>query len=138
MSAVGVTAVLVMPSIDRMADLGLSHVWEGKYSNVAAWYEHLKARPAFQAQIATSKPFHSSYSRRRRDNESKSGTARFTPDRFESSTHTEHLMKSAKHRLIPIAAAIAAAAVLVQPSWADHHDEHFHGDIGQTRRWQRR
>jgi hypothetical protein len=39
-------------------------------------------------------------------------------------------MKSAKHRLIPIAAAIAAAAALVQPSWADHHDEHFHGDIG--------
>jgi glutathione S-transferase len=41
--------VLVMPSIDRMADLGLSHVWEDKYPNVAAWYERLKARPAFQA-----------------------------------------------------------------------------------------
>jgi glutathione S-transferase len=41
--------VLVMPSIDRMADLGLSHVWDGKYPNVGAWYERLKARPAFQA-----------------------------------------------------------------------------------------
>jgi glutathione S-transferase len=41
--------VLVMPSIDRMADLGLSHVWDGKYPNVGAWYECLKARPAFQA-----------------------------------------------------------------------------------------
>jgi glutathione S-transferase len=41
--------VLVMPSIDRMADLGLSHVWEGKYPRVGEWYERLKARPAFQA-----------------------------------------------------------------------------------------
>ncbi len=41
--------VLVMPSIDRMADLGLSHVWEGKFPHVSAWYERLKARPAFQA-----------------------------------------------------------------------------------------
>jgi glutathione S-transferase len=41
--------VLVMPSIDRMADLGLSHLWEGKFPHVSAWYERLKARPAFQA-----------------------------------------------------------------------------------------
>ena len=41
--------VLVMPSIDRMADLGLSHVWGGKYPRVGEWYERLKARPAFQA-----------------------------------------------------------------------------------------
>jgi glutathione S-transferase len=41
--------VLVMPSIDRMADLGLSHVWEKKYPHVGEWYEHLQARPAFQA-----------------------------------------------------------------------------------------
>jgi glutathione S-transferase len=41
--------VLVMPSIDRMADLGLSHIWEDKYPGVSAWYERLQARPAFQA-----------------------------------------------------------------------------------------
>ena len=41
--------VLVMPSIDRMADLGLSHIWEDKYPRVGEWYERLKARPAFQA-----------------------------------------------------------------------------------------
>ena len=41
--------VLVMPSIDRMADLGLSNFWDGKYPGVSAWYEHLQARPAFKA-----------------------------------------------------------------------------------------
>jgi glutathione S-transferase len=41
--------VLVMPSIDRMADLGLSSIWETKYPRVTAWYERLKARPAFKA-----------------------------------------------------------------------------------------
>jgi glutathione S-transferase len=41
--------VLVMPSIDRMADLGLSNAWEAKYPGVSAWYEHLQARPAFKA-----------------------------------------------------------------------------------------
>jgi glutathione S-transferase len=41
--------VLVMPSIDRMADLGLSSIWEGKYPRVSEWYERLQARPAFKA-----------------------------------------------------------------------------------------
>lgn len=41
--------VLVMPSIDRMADLGLSTIWDGKYPAVAQWYERLQARPAFKA-----------------------------------------------------------------------------------------
>jgi len=41
--------ILVMPSIDRMADLGLSRVWEGRYPAVARWYERLQARPAFKA-----------------------------------------------------------------------------------------
>jgi len=41
--------VLVMPSIDRMADLGLARIWQEKYPRVAAWYERLQARPAFQA-----------------------------------------------------------------------------------------
>jgi glutathione S-transferase len=41
--------VLVMPSIDRMADLGLSHIWQNKYPNVGGWYERLQARPAFKA-----------------------------------------------------------------------------------------
>jgi glutathione S-transferase len=41
--------VLVMPSIDRMADLGLAHIWQDKYPRVTVWYERLQARPAFQA-----------------------------------------------------------------------------------------
>lgn len=41
--------VLVMPSIDRMADLGLSTIWESKYPRVTEWYERLQARPAFKA-----------------------------------------------------------------------------------------
>lgn len=41
--------VLVMPSIDRMADLGLSHIWEGKFPHVTAWYNRLQAKPSFQA-----------------------------------------------------------------------------------------
>ena len=41
--------VLVMPSIDRMADLGLATVWEGKYPAVTQWYARLQARPAFRA-----------------------------------------------------------------------------------------
>ena len=41
--------VLVMPSIDRMADLGLAHIWHDKYPRVTAWYEHLQTRPAFKA-----------------------------------------------------------------------------------------
>ena len=41
--------VLVMPSIDRMADLGLAHIWQDKYPGVTAWHERLQARPAFKA-----------------------------------------------------------------------------------------
>jgi glutathione S-transferase len=41
--------VMVMPSIDRLNDLGLSNVWEGKYPGVSAWYALLQARPSFRA-----------------------------------------------------------------------------------------
>lgn len=41
--------VLVMPTIDRMNDLGLSYIWEGKYPGVGEWYARLQERPAFQA-----------------------------------------------------------------------------------------
>jgi glutathione S-transferase len=41
--------VLIMPSIDRMNDLGLSRIWEDKYPNVTAWYERLQAKPSFKA-----------------------------------------------------------------------------------------
>jgi glutathione S-transferase len=40
--------VLVMPSIDRMDDLGLSYIWEDKYPRVSEWYARLKERPAFK------------------------------------------------------------------------------------------
>jgi glutathione S-transferase len=41
--------VLVMPSIDRLNDLGLSYIWEGKFPRVAQWYELLQQKPSFQA-----------------------------------------------------------------------------------------
>jgi glutathione S-transferase len=41
--------VLVMPSIDRMADLGLSHIWKDKYPRVTEWYARLQEKPSFQA-----------------------------------------------------------------------------------------
>jgi glutathione S-transferase len=41
--------VLVVPSIDRMADLGLAPIWEGKYPGVSEWYAQLQERPAFKA-----------------------------------------------------------------------------------------
>ncbi len=37
-----------LPSLDRMDDLGLSHMWENR-QHVAAWYEAIKARPAYTA-----------------------------------------------------------------------------------------
>ena len=41
--------VLVMPSIDRMNDLGLAYIWKDKYPHVSEWYAHLQAKPSFQA-----------------------------------------------------------------------------------------
>jgi glutathione S-transferase len=41
--------IIVAPLIDRMADLGFSDAWEGKYPRVADWYQRMQARPAFQA-----------------------------------------------------------------------------------------
>jgi len=41
--------ILVMPSIDRMADLGLARIWQDKYPRVGEWYAGLQARPTFKA-----------------------------------------------------------------------------------------
>lgn len=41
--------VLVIPAIDRMADLGLSHIWEENHPLVGAWYERFQQRPSFAA-----------------------------------------------------------------------------------------
>jgi glutathione S-transferase len=38
--------VMVMPSIDRLNDLGLSYLWD-QYPAVSAWYAALQQRPAF-------------------------------------------------------------------------------------------
>jgi glutathione S-transferase len=40
--------IIVAPLIDRMADLGMDHVWNEKFPRVADWYARMKARPAFQ------------------------------------------------------------------------------------------
>ena len=40
--------IIVTPSIDRMADLGYSDIWESKYRRVTDWYKRMQARPAFQ------------------------------------------------------------------------------------------
>ena len=41
--------VLVMPSIDRMNDLGLAYIWDGKFPRVSEWYARMQERPSFQA-----------------------------------------------------------------------------------------
>ncbi|MEE8333909.1 MAG: glutathione S-transferase family protein [Alphaproteobacteria bacterium] len=38
----------VMPTIDRMRDMGFAGMWETDRPNVAAWYARYAARPAFQ------------------------------------------------------------------------------------------
>ena len=43
--------VLVMPSIDRMADLGLSTIWEGKYPRVANGMSGCKRGPLSRRPI---------------------------------------------------------------------------------------
>jgi glutathione S-transferase len=40
--------IIVAPLIDRMADLGLSEIWTGRFPRVSAWYARMQARPAFQ------------------------------------------------------------------------------------------
>jgi glutathione S-transferase len=40
--------IVVTPSIDRMADLGFSSIWDRKYPRVTAWYTRMQTRPAFQ------------------------------------------------------------------------------------------
>lgn len=40
--------IIVAPLIDRMADLGMEHIWTDNYPRVSEWYERMKARPAFQ------------------------------------------------------------------------------------------
>lgn len=41
--------VLVIPTIDRMADLGLSYIWEQDHPRVGKWYERFQQRASFQA-----------------------------------------------------------------------------------------
>ena len=43
--------VLVMPSIDRMADLGLSHVWEGKYPRVRNGMTRASGQAVFSGDL---------------------------------------------------------------------------------------
>lgn len=40
--------IIVAPLIDRMADLGMSEIWQEKYPRVADWYDRMQARPAFK------------------------------------------------------------------------------------------
>lgn len=41
--------VLVIPSIDRMHDLDLSHIWQTDYPRVSEWYARFQERPSFAA-----------------------------------------------------------------------------------------
>jgi glutathione S-transferase len=41
--------IVVTPSIDRMADLGLGMAWPRTYPRVTAWYDRMQTRPAFKA-----------------------------------------------------------------------------------------
>lgn len=40
--------IIVTPLIDRMADLGMDHIWVGKFPRVSDWYQRIQARPAFK------------------------------------------------------------------------------------------
>jgi glutathione S-transferase len=40
--------IIVAPLIDRMADLGMDHIWRDKFPRVTPWYARMQARPAFQ------------------------------------------------------------------------------------------
>ena len=40
--------IVVTPSIDRMADLGFSSIWDTKYPRVGEWYARMQARSAFK------------------------------------------------------------------------------------------
>jgi glutathione S-transferase len=39
--------ICLLPSIDRLNDLGLSHIWERDYPEVTEWYERAQQRPSF-------------------------------------------------------------------------------------------
>jgi len=40
--------IVVIPTIDRLDDLGMAHMWGG-YPGVAGWYARIKARPSYAA-----------------------------------------------------------------------------------------
>lgn len=41
--------IIVAPLIDRMADLGMDHIWTETMPRVTDWYRRMQERPAFQA-----------------------------------------------------------------------------------------
>ena len=41
--------VCLVPTIDRMEDLGYAHMWEDGYPRVTVWWKAIKARPSYQA-----------------------------------------------------------------------------------------
>ena len=40
--------IVVIPTIDRLDDLGMAHMWQG-YPGVADWYARIKVRPSYAA-----------------------------------------------------------------------------------------
>lgn len=40
--------VVVIPSVDRLNDLGLARMWQGIYPRVTDWYTRFQARPSFK------------------------------------------------------------------------------------------
>jgi glutathione S-transferase len=44
--------IVVMPAIDRLADLGLATMWEDHFPGVTQWYARLRARPSFAKAYA--------------------------------------------------------------------------------------
>src|SRR5690606_32427028 len=39
--------ILVLPTADRMDDLGLSQMWSGSYPCVCTWYARIRERPSY-------------------------------------------------------------------------------------------
>lgn len=44
--------IVVIPSIDRMNDLGLAAMWQGRYPRVDDWYDRFQARSSFTKAFA--------------------------------------------------------------------------------------
>ena len=53
--------VCLVPTIDRMEDLGYAHMWERGFPRVTAWSAAIKARPSYAATYYKGARFSDAY-----------------------------------------------------------------------------